>query len=107
MSDDQPAVRTAEEIRNWITDRLVNDIGLAPEEIDGDKPVIGLGVDSMQFVVLVGELEQWLGVRFADNPLIDHPTINSLSAYLAGQLAKGRTVIDPTLDLESDAPSAS
>lgn len=107
MTDAQPTVRSAEEIRDWIIERLIGDLGLDAGEIDADKPVIGLGVDSMQFVVLVGELEQWLGVRFADNPLIDHPTINALSAYLARQLALGHTVIDPTLETEGDVPTAS
>jgi acyl carrier protein len=99
MTESRPAPRSAEEIRDWIAQRLVSDIGLSPDEVDGDKPVVSFGVDSMQFVVLVGELESWLGIRFADNPLIDYPTINTLSDYLSRQLALGRTVIDPTADL--------
>lgn len=65
-------------------------------EISTTAPVIGLGLDSMQFVVLVGELETWLGCRFTDNPLMDYPTINELAAFLADQVAQGRTTIDPT-----------
>lgn len=99
MSESPPPTRTAAEIREWIIERLIHDVGLSPDEVDGDKPVVSFGVDSMQFVVLVGELESWLGVRFADNPLIDHPTVNALSNYLARQLAQGRAVIDPTADL--------
>jgi phthiocerol/phenolphthiocerol synthesis type-I polyketide synthase A len=99
MTESPPVLRSAEEIRDWITERLVSDVGLSPDEVDADKPVVSFGVDSMQFVVLVGELEAWLGVRFADNPLIDHPTINALSDYLARQLALGLRVIDPTADL--------
>ncbi|MDQ3332433.1 MAG: acyl carrier protein [Planctomycetota bacterium] len=55
-----------------------------------------MGLDSMQFVVLVGEMEQWLGCRFTDNPLIDYPTIDTLADFLANQLAQGKTLIDPT-----------
>jgi acyl carrier protein len=97
MTDDRP-VQTEAEIRDWIVERLVNQIGIDPEEIDLDRPVVGLGVDSMHFVVLVGELEQWLGVRFQENPLIDYPTINGLSGYLARQVQQGRTLIDPNSD---------
>lgn len=99
MSESPPPTRTAAEIREWIIERLIHDVGLSPDEVDGDKPVVSFGVDSMQFVVLVGELESWLGVRFADNPLIDHPTVNALSTHLARQLEQGRAVIDPTADL--------
>ena len=98
MSDDPPNVRTTDEIREWIVSKLRDEIGLDPEEIDFDRPLIALGVDSMQFVVMVGELERWLGVRFEDNPLIDYPTVNALSSYLAGQVALGKTVIDPAAD---------
>ena len=69
---------------------------LNPGEIRPDEPLVDLGLDSMQFVVLVGDLEQWLGVRFLDNPLIDYPTANALSEYLANQLARGKREIDPT-----------
>lgn len=99
MSESPSPTRTAAEIREWIIERLIHDVGLSPDEVDGDKPVVSFGVDSMQFVVLVGELESWLGVRFADNPLIDHPTVNALSTHLARQLEQGRAVIDPTADL--------
>ena len=54
-----------------------------------------LEVATGEFVALVGELEQWLGVRFRDNPIIDYPTLDSLSAFLADQIARGKTVIDP------------
>ena len=91
-----PERRSADEIRHWLLTKLSGLLGTPPAEIDVDQPLVGIGVDSMQFVVLVGELEQWLGCRFSDNPLIDYPTISTLSNYLADQLAQGKSVIDPT-----------
>jgi acyl carrier protein len=88
--------RTAEEIRNWIVARLSAVQGIEPEEVRTNAPLIGMGLDSMQFVVLVGELEEWLGCRFTDNPLFDYPTIDTLAAYLAEQVADGKRLIDPT-----------
>jgi acyl carrier protein len=67
-------------------------------EIRLDESLAGLGLDSMQFVVLVGELEDWLGCRFTSNPLVAHPSINALSQFLARQISAGRTRIDPTSD---------
>jgi histidine ammonia-lyase len=46
-------------------------------------------------LVLIGELEQWLGCRFTDNPLLVYPTIDALSVYLSEQLARGNQLIDP------------
>ncbi len=86
---------SAAEIRQWLVTRLSEIQKLEPAEIRLDQPLVGMGLDSMQFLVLVGELEQWLGCRFADNPLIGYPTINTLSEYLADQIARGNRVIRP------------
>lgn len=91
-----PNAPTALEIRCWLLKKLSEAQHVEPTEISVDEPLIGMGLDSMQFVVLVGELEQWLGCRFTDNPLMDYPTIELLSTFLADQVAQGRTLIDPT-----------
>lgn len=90
-----PTPRTAAEIRAWLVARLSRAAHLDPSEVRTGEPLVGMGLDSMQFVVLVGELEDWLGCRFADNPLFDYPTIDDLSAFLADRLARGETSIDP------------
>lgn len=95
MSDVPVQPRDADEIQQWLLERLSERLRVEPTAIDCEAPMISFGVDSMQFVVLVGELEDWLGCRFADNPLIDYPTIKSLSEFLAGQLAQGKKMIDP------------
>jgi acyl carrier protein len=95
MGSAVPNVRSAEEIQNWIVERLVTDLGIDRSEVDGSQPLVALGVDSMQVVVMIGELEEWLGIKFLDNPLIDYPTIAALSAYLADQVAQGHTEVDP------------
>ena len=95
MTDAAFQSRDADEIRRWLLERLSERLRVAQTAIDREAPMISFGVDSMQFVVLVGELEDWLGCRFADNPLIDYPTINALAEFLADQLAQGKKVIDP------------
>jgi acyl carrier protein len=87
---------SADEIRDWIVARVSERLDVAPSEIRIDEPLIDVGLDSMEFVALVGELESRLGCRFRDNPLIDYPTANLLSDYLARQIALGKTVIDPS-----------
>ena len=36
-------------------------------------------------MALATELEEYLGFRFAENPLLDHPTIDLLSHHLVQQ----------------------
>ncbi|MBX3438584.1 MAG: acyl carrier protein [Planctomycetaceae bacterium] len=90
--------RSAEEIQRWLTLKLCEQAQLEPSEIRGDEPLVAHGVGSMQFVVIVGELEDWLGCRFVGNPITRYPTINSLSAFLARETEQGKTVIDPSID---------
>lgn len=96
FSNDLPTPPWATEIRDWLVNKLSEAQHDEPAEIPVDKPLVDMGLDSMQFVVLVGELEQWLGCRFTDNPLIEYPTIETLSVYLADQVARGQKLIDPT-----------
>ena len=95
MTEDTPQPRSEAEIRQWLLDKLAAQLHLDPKDIDLDGPVVAHGMDSMQFVVVVGELEEWLGCRFLDNPLIDYPSVNALSRFLASQVRQGKMVIDP------------
>src|SRR5262245_13147877 len=88
---------SAAQIRNWIINGLCLKLDMKPHEVPLDEPLINLGIDSLEFVAMAADLEKRLGCRFKDNPLIDYPTLNSLSEYLADQLARGRTEIDPTI----------
>ncbi len=91
-----PPSRSAGEIRDWLVAKLAEAENVEPAEISCDHPLIAMGLDSMRSLVLVGELEQWLGCRFTDNPLIEFPTINTLAVYLADQLARGNRLLDTT-----------
>lgn len=90
-----PTSPSAAEIGQWLVKRLSEIQRLEPAAIRLDQPLLQMGLDSMQSVVLIGELEQWLGCRFRGNPLIKYPTIDALSTFLADQLAVGKRLIDP------------
>jgi acyl carrier protein len=92
-----PRPPAAAEIQDWIVQRLSTEFQVSPAEIRPDLPLIDLGLDSMQFVALWGDLERWLGCRFKDNPLIDHPTAEALSRFLADQLAHGTVQIEASV----------
>ena len=79
--------RSEQEIQDWIVARVSGLTGLAPAEIDVHEPLLRFGLDSVAVVALVAELEEWLGYRFRENPLDEHPTIAALARFLAGQVA--------------------
>jgi acyl carrier protein len=89
MNPPAPHARSEEEIRDWIVEKLTTTMNIHRDDIRLDEPLIAHGIDSMRFLALVGELEEWLGCRLKTNPLNDHPTINGLARFLAGLFADG------------------
>jgi len=89
-----PNIRTEDEIRQWLVDKLIGTLNVHPDDIRLDESLVAHGIDSMHFLALVGELEEWLGLRFKTNPLNDHPTINGLARHLGRCSQAGRTTID-------------
>jgi acyl carrier protein len=79
--------RSAEEIADWLVTRVSELTGLAPQEINVQAPLSRTGLDSVAVVALASDLETWLVYRFRANPLEDHPTIASLSGFLAEEVA--------------------
>ncbi|MGQ0635637.1 MAG: acyl carrier protein [Planctomycetaceae bacterium] len=72
-----------EEIRSWIIEKLCGRMRVDPADLKLDEPIASHGIDSMQVVALLGELEDWLGCRLHGNPLLDYPSINALAHHLA------------------------
>lgn len=81
---------TADEIRDWIIARVSALTEVPPEEIDIGAPLTRHGLDSVAVIALAADLEKWLGYRFRENPLDAHPTIESLSRFLAAEVTKQR-----------------
>ena len=81
------------DLRHWLVDYLVTNVGCAPDEVDLDLSLADLGVSSRESVVLSGELSELLGKTVSPIEFWEHPTINALAAYLTAS----------TPDPESDA----
>jgi len=73
---------SAQEIQDWLVNRISNLTGLAPEAIDVNEPYYRHGLDSVTMVLILTDLETWLGRRFRENPLPEYPTIASLAHFL-------------------------
>lgn len=76
--------RSSAEIEQWLIRQLAEELRIPREKIKVDQPILAIGIDSMQIVVVVAKLEDWLGIRFSSNPLDDHSTIRALSQFASG-----------------------
>ena len=79
---------TAEEIQAWIVARLSHLANVPAAEVDVHAPFTRHGLDSVALIALAADLEKWLGYRFRENPMVEHPTIEALARFLAAEVAK-------------------
>src|SRR5271166_1646984 len=70
------------DLRNWLVDYLVTNIGCTPDEVDPDLSLADLSCGSRDAVVLSGQLSELLGKTVSPIDFWEHPTINALAAFL-------------------------
>jgi phthiocerol/phenolphthiocerol synthesis type-I polyketide synthase A len=73
-----------DELRNWLVDYLVTNVGCSPDDVDFDAPLNDLGLKSRDAVVLTGELTELLNRAVSPVEFWQHPTINALVRFLSG-----------------------
>ncbi len=76
------SVNNEADLRHWLVDYLVTNIGCRPDEVDPNFALADLGVSSRDAVVLSGELSELLGKTVSPIDFWEHPTINGLAAHL-------------------------
>lgn len=79
----QTPPRTPAAIREWLVAQLAERLLVDTAEIDDREPLTGYGLDSIQALGLIGDLEDWLGRRLSLTLLDDYPCIEALVGYLA------------------------
>jgi phthiocerol/phenolphthiocerol synthesis type-I polyketide synthase B len=77
----QPGDEEAD-LRHWLIDYLVTNVGCSPDKIDVDLPFNELGVGSRDGVVLAGELSELLGRSVSPVDIWQNPNVNGLARAL-------------------------
>jgi acyl carrier protein len=52
-----------------------------PDEIDLDKDLADLGLDSVDAVLMAGEMEQAFGIEIDPAEALRHPTVEAMLAF--------------------------
>lgn len=74
---------TADSATQWLREKIAVRTGMSQEELTPASPFEELGLDSTEALVLVGELEEWLGFEISPTALWYYPTIGELGEYVA------------------------
>ncbi|AFZ47357.1 phosphopantetheine-binding protein [Cyanobacterium stanieri PCC 7202] len=69
-------------VQNWLIDQLSEQLSLDPENISVNESLTRYGLDSIDAVTMVGDLEDWLDLELPSTLFWDYPTIAQSSAYL-------------------------
>ncbi|MFF8644327.1 acyl carrier protein [Streptomyces sp. NPDC015345] len=82
------ATITQRDIAALVQASIAGELGLAPKEgVDRHAAFVDLGLDSAALIGLAGTVTEELGVEVPTEWFFDHPTVDSLAAFLARTLA--------------------
>jgi acyl carrier protein len=70
------------EIRQWLQERIAEEIRARPETISAQIPFANYGLDSIVIVTIVADLEEWLEIDLDPTIFWEYPTIETLSEWL-------------------------
>ncbi len=85
----QPQAPTREAIETWLIDWIAREIGMPRAEVDTGKSLLNYSLSSVTAMMLVGDLEEWLGLTLPPTLAWDYPSIAEIAGFLVGQLAAG------------------
>jgi acyl carrier protein len=78
---------TLAEMESQLAIRLAGVIGVPHESIERTRPLETYGLSSLDGLILLGDLEAWLGFEVPPSVLVDHPNLDALAAYLHQSMA--------------------
>jgi acyl carrier protein len=70
------------DLAHWIRQWLGKELKRTPEDIDGETMFVRYGLDSVQAMMLVGDLEDRLNRRLPPTLAWDYPPADSMAAFL-------------------------
>lgn len=75
-------MKAREEIEKWLQERIAAEIKVAPEAVSVNVPFANYGLESIVFVTLVSDLEDWLELSLDPTIFWEYPTIKLLSEWI-------------------------
>ena len=90
----KPIRRSAEEVERWLAEELSAKLKILPSDFDVRQPFTNYGLDSVQMVGLIGDLETYLGRSLQPTLAWDYPTTETLAKFLATDSDEGAQEVE-------------
>ena len=78
--------QTRGSLEEWLIGWIAKELDLAPSEIETSKSLLNYSLSSVSAMMLVGDLEEWLGLTLPPTLVWDYPSIAAIADYLMEQL---------------------
>jgi acyl carrier protein len=112
LEEQTTEITPTQALQNWLIEKLAEQLSLDAKTIDVTQPLTRYGLDSIDAVTMVGDLEDWLDMELPSTLFWDHPTIEKSAHYLAenfdvsSALSNLDTAASETESQEDKAPAA-
>jgi acyl carrier protein len=83
-------------VRDYIVERLISELGIAPARIQLNRKLHELGIDSLMGRRLLRSLEEAFSIRVSGKQLLENPTIAGLAALTARMMPKNGEATSPS-----------
>lgn len=83
----QAQLMSETEIQDWLAVQIAEQLGIDEAEIEIDVPFESFGLDSVQTMSIANLGKEKLGLQLSPLVIWNYPNIESLSRYLAQELA--------------------
>lgn len=70
-------------IETWLIDWTAEQLDLEKTEVDINQSFLNYDMNSVTVMMLVGDLEDWLGLSLSPTLAWDYPDVKTLAQYLA------------------------
>jgi acyl carrier protein len=77
---------SSNDIQKWLVEQLSSLLRVPKKELDLDAPLKRYGLDSMDAVTLVMDVEQQLGMELPPSFFWEYPTVRECVSYLSTTL---------------------
>ena len=86
MTPAQAPAPPRDSIEEWLIEWIAKELGMPPAEIETSKSLLNYSLSSVTAMMLVGDLEEWLGLTLPPTLVWDYPSIAAIADYLMEQV---------------------
>ncbi|WP_353930404.1 acyl carrier protein [Okeanomitos corallinicola TIOX110] len=79
-------MNSVDTIQSWLVNQIATQLKIGPETIKVTEPLTRYGLDSIDSVTIVGDMEDWLDAELPSTLLWDYPTIAKAAQYLVDEV---------------------